>query len=90
VGLITKANWPSDLAAYSSKNILNPKAIEFDQNRANEIIKSNYRIYDAGRPDGYSPFYHGIELNTIQMTNYNNVFQTKSYFNNNLIFTYKL
>lgn len=81
---------PSDLDPYLSRNNPNPKALDFNQKWINEIIKSNYRIYDAGRPNGYSPYYHGIELNTIQTHNYNNVYQTKSFFNNNLIFNYKL
>ncbi len=80
-------NWPSELNTKIG-NELNPKALDFNQQWINDVIKSNYRIYDAGRT-GYSPFYHGIELNTIHSLNYNNVYQTKTFLNNKLIINYK-
>ncbi|MCK9236349.1 MAG: hypothetical protein M0P09_08565 [Acholeplasmataceae bacterium] len=67
-------SWPDDLPAYSGKDIPNPKAIEFNQIWMEQTIKAEYYIYDAGR-SGYSPFYHGVELPTIQNYNYSRVYK---------------
>ncbi|ESU27089.1 hypothetical protein FLJC2902T_22670 [Flavobacterium limnosediminis JC2902] len=82
------SNWPKDLFPYQGRDLINPAALEFNQNWINDVIKSNYRIYDLGR-NGYSPFYNGIEINTINTMNYQNVYQTRTFFNNNVIINYR-
>ena len=65
-------NWHEDMPAYLGKDSPNPNALEFNQFWIEQTIKAEFYIYDIGR-SGYSPFYHGVELPTIQ--NYGRVYK---------------
>ena len=67
-------NWPDDMPAYIGKDIPNPEALDFNQVWMEQVIKAEYYIYDAGRY-GYSPFYNGVEMFTIQNNNYGRVYK---------------
>ena len=67
-------NWPDDLPAYLDNDIPNPKALEFNQIWIEQTIRAEYYIYDIGR-NGYSPFYHGVELPALQNYNYGRVYK---------------
>ncbi|QLG44902.1 hypothetical protein [Costertonia aggregata] len=80
---ITKSNrfdvWPDELKPYLGQDNINPKALNFNQKWINGVIDSNLPIYNLGRSQGYSPFYNGIEMNTIINRNYFNTIQVKSH-----------
>lgn len=80
------SEWPNKMSPYIGKDVPNPKALEFNQEWINEMLRSNYNIFDAGRR-GYSPFYNDIELNTIQKNNYNKVYKIKKI--DGIMFFYK-
>lgn len=86
---ITNSNrfdtWPDNLKAYLGRDKPNPMALEFNQKWINNVMDSNSTIFDLGRK-GYSPFYNGVEMNSINVRNYGNIVpvQTGSYFNNRI------
>jgi len=80
--------WPEGMPAYLDKDVPNPNALEFNQQWIIETIKSQSYIYDAGR-SGYSPFYNGIEVNTIMQTNYSNYYRITYLDNINTIIIHK-
>lgn len=60
---------PDSLEPYLDKDIPDPAALEFNNNWINNVMDSDFRIYNWGRT-GYSPFYNGIEMNAIHLRNY--------------------
>ena len=81
-------NWPEDMPAYLGKDVPNPNALEFNQIWMEQTIRAEYYIYDARR-SGYSPFYNGIELPTIQQYNYGNVYRVTYYQTIRVLIIYK-
>ena len=71
--------WPNDLDAYIRQNIPNPEAVDFNTKWINGVIDSNTPIYNIGR-NGFSRFYHRIEMNTIYSRGYINLHPVRAYY----------
>lgn len=71
-------NWPNELKPFLSQDLPNPEALLFNSRFINGVIDTNSPIYSIGR-NGYSLFYHGIELNTINLRSYNNINFVRTY-----------
>ena len=86
---INKSNrfdtWPENLKPYLSKNKPNPSALDFNQKWINSVMDKNTPIFDIGR-NGFSPFYNGIEMNSIFSRGYNNYIpvNTNSFFDSRI------
>jgi RHS repeat-associated protein len=71
--------WPNDLEPYLGQDLINPKAVEFNQKWINEVMDTNTPIYNINRVGNYSEFYHGIEMNSIISRGYLNITPVKTY-----------
>ena len=70
--------WPNGMKAFLGQNSPNPEALLFNSKFINNVIDSNSPIYNIGRSSN-SVFYHGIELNTINLRSYNNINFVRTY-----------
>ena len=72
-------SWPDGMKAFIGKDVPNPSAQDFNRKWINGMIDNNRPILDIGRSQGFSKFYHGIELNAINTRGYQNVYSLSQY-----------